>query len=58
MTSREAWVTSELVDLSEATLADTWASENAELLASKQRLLARIDNPKSSFGGYNPQRES
>lgn len=49
-------VQSEMVDLTDASLADTW-SDDKELKAAKKRLLGRVDNPKSSFGGYNPQRD-
>lgn len=49
-------VQSELVDLTEASLADTWSSDG-EMGAAKERLLSRVDNAKSSFGGYNPQRD-
>jgi len=54
--TEEKRVESELVDLGDATLAETWGDDE-ELSAAKRRLLARVDNPKSSFGGYNPQRE-
>lgn len=49
-------VETEMVDLTQASLADAMG-EDPELLAAKRRLLARVDNPKSSFGGYNPQRD-
>lgn len=58
MTARDEMITAEMVDVSDMTLADMRDCLDPEVLAAKQRLLARIDNPKSSFGGYNPQRES
>ena len=54
---RDDSVASELVDLSNTSLGVALSSDDEELAASKRRLLGRIDNPKSSFGGYNPQRE-
>ncbi|MBT1094839.1 hypothetical protein ACWHLZ_22390 [Streptomyces chartreusis] len=51
-------VESELVDLSAIPL-DVWPSldlPSAE--SSMRRLLSRIDDPASSLGGYNPQRDA
>ncbi|MEV0172916.1 hypothetical protein AB0I00_17575 [Streptomyces sp. NPDC050803] len=50
-------VESELIDLSGVPL-DAWPSmslPSAE--GSLRRLLGRIDDPASSLGGYNPQRD-
>ncbi|WAZ22534.1 hypothetical protein STRCI_003794 [Streptomyces cinnabarinus] len=50
-------VESELIDLSGVPL-DAWPSlplPSAD--GSLRRLLSRIDDPASSLGGYNPQRD-
>ncbi|MGW7080301.1 hypothetical protein [Streptomyces sp. BA2] len=50
-------VESELVDLSAVSPADARTLDAALVEASMQRLLSRIDDPASSMGGYNPQRD-
>ncbi|MCX4673148.1 hypothetical protein OG453_42060 [Streptomyces sp. NBC_01381] len=50
-------VESELVDLSGVSPADARTLDAALVEASMQRLLSRIDDPASSMGGYNPQRD-
>lgn len=51
-------VESELIDLSGVPL-DAWPSLPLPPSAdgSLRRLLSRIDDPASSLGGYNPQRD-
>ncbi|MGW6057657.1 hypothetical protein [Streptomyces sp. NPDC055189] len=50
-------VDSELVDLGAVSPADARTLDAALVEASMQRLLSRIDDPASSMGGYNPQRD-
>ncbi|MGW6902816.1 hypothetical protein [Streptomyces sp. NPDC054940] len=51
-------VESELIDLSEIPL-DAWPSlDLSTAQGSMRRLLSRIDDPASSLGGYNPQRDA
>ncbi|GGV28873.1 hypothetical protein [Streptomyces longisporoflavus] len=50
-------VESELVDLGAVSPADARTLDAALVEASMQRLLSRIDDPASSMGGYNPQRD-
>ncbi|MFF3939168.1 hypothetical protein [Streptomyces phaeofaciens] len=51
-------VESELVDLSGVPL-DAWpALDLPSADTSLHRLLSRIDDPASSLGGYNPQRDA
>ncbi|MER5252179.1 MULTISPECIES: hypothetical protein [unclassified Streptomyces] len=50
-------VESELVDLGAVSPADARTLDAALVEASMQRLLSRIDDPASSLGGYNPQRD-
>ncbi|MFC5907674.1 hypothetical protein ACFP3V_10620 [Streptacidiphilus monticola] len=47
----------QLADLTGVDLDTLWELRDAALDASVARMLARIDNARSSFGGYNPQRE-
>ncbi|MEU6674362.1 hypothetical protein AB0Q95_05795 [Streptomyces sp. NPDC059900] len=56
MTEQNA-VESELVDLGAVSPADARTLDAALVEASMQRLLSRIDDPASSMGGYNPQRD-
>lgn len=50
-------VESELIDLSEVPL-DAWPTlQLPPADGSLRRLLGRIDDPASSLGGYNPQRD-
>ncbi|MET7450778.1 hypothetical protein ABZT03_02565 [Streptomyces sp. NPDC005574] len=50
-------VESELIDLSDVPL-DAWPGLNLPSAGdSMRRLLGRIDDPASSLGGYNPQRD-
>ncbi|MFE5142044.1 hypothetical protein ACFRDV_31040 [Streptomyces fagopyri] len=51
-------VESELIDLSDVPL-DAWPLlDLPSASGSMRRLLSRIDDPASSLGGYNPQREA
>ncbi|MEU6761657.1 hypothetical protein ABZ916_03955 [Streptomyces sp. NPDC046853] len=56
MTEQNA-VESELVDLGAVSPADARTLDATLVEASMQRLLSRIDDPASSMGGYNPQRD-
>ncbi|MER6631138.1 hypothetical protein ABT301_23455 [Streptomyces sp. NPDC000987] len=52
-------VQSELIDLGDVPL-HAWPSldlPDADAEGSMRRLLSRIDDPASSLGGYNPQRD-
>jgi hypothetical protein len=50
-------VESELIDLSDIP-PDAWPSLDLRSAGdSMRRLLARIDDPASSLGGYQPQRD-
>ncbi|ODA70725.1 hypothetical protein APS67_005016 [Streptomyces sp. AVP053U2] len=51
-------VESELIDLSGISWDDWPALDLPSAEGSMRRLLGRIDDPASSLGGYNPQRES
>lgn len=51
-------VESELIDLSDIPW-DAWPALDLPAAAgSMRRLLGRIDDPASSLGGYNPQRDA
>ena len=50
-------VQSELIDLGDVPL-HAWPSlDLPDAEGSMRRLLSRIDDPASSLGGYNPQRD-
>lgn len=49
-------VESDLVDLTEVTLADLPGYDDQLLSPTMRRLLQRVDDPESNIGGYNPQR--
>lgn len=49
-------IESDLVDLTEVTLADLPAYDDQLLSPTMRRLLQRIDDPESITSGYNPQR--
>ncbi|MGF7229332.1 MAG: hypothetical protein ACQR33_05110 [Candidatus Saccharibacteria bacterium] len=54
---QESIVETNLVDLSDVDLGEffgTGLSGDETIGASKARLLSQIDDPASSFGGYNP----
>jgi hypothetical protein len=49
-------IESDLVDLTEVSLADLPAYDDHLLFPTMRRLLQRIDDPESVTSGYNPQR--
>lgn len=49
-------IDSDLVDLTEVTLADLPTYDDQLLSPTMRRLLQRIDDPESITSGYNPQR--
>ncbi|WP_433788451.1 hypothetical protein [Actinoplanes sp. CA-252034] len=49
-------IESDLVDLTEVTLADLPTYDERILAPTMRRLLQRIDDPESITSGYNPQR--
>ncbi|MEH1031446.1 hypothetical protein ACWD6L_04840 [Micromonospora profundi] len=49
-------IESDLVDLTEVTLADLPTYDERILAPPMRRLLRRIDDPESITSGYNPQR--
>lgn len=53
----QSGVESELIDLSDASLDSCRSLDAGAIGVSMQRLISRIDDPMSSMGGYNPQRD-
>ncbi|MFE2967608.1 hypothetical protein ACFXKC_28830 [Streptomyces sp. NPDC059340] len=51
-------VESELIDLSDVPLDEWPRLDLPSAQGSMRRLLSRIDDPASSLGGYNPQRDA
>lgn len=51
-----AEIESDLVDLSEVSLADLPALDQQALEPVMGRLLQRVDDPETNVAGYNPQR--
>lgn len=49
-------IDSDLVDLTEVSLADLPTYDDPLLSPTMRRLLRRIDDPDSITSGYNPQR--
>ena len=49
-------IESDLIDLTEVTLADLPTYDERILAPTIRRLLRRIDDPESITSGYNPQR--
>jgi FXSXX-COOH protein len=49
-------IESDLIDLTEVTLADLPTYDERVLAPALRRLLRRIDQPDSSVSSYNPQR--
>lgn len=47
---------SDMVDLTEVTLADLPTCDERILAPTMRRLLQRIDDPEGITSGYNPQR--
>ncbi|HEY8982669.1 MAG TPA: hypothetical protein VIU15_24160 [Streptomyces sp.] len=55
--SEQNSVEAELVDLRRVGPDEILALDTPVMTASMRRLLRRIDDPASSMGGYNPQRD-
>lgn len=56
MSQPAADIESDLIDLTEVTLADLPTYDEQVLAPIMRRLLRRIDDPDSITSGYNPQR--
>ena len=55
--SEQNGVEAELADLRAVGPDEILAVDTPVVAASMRRLLGRIDDPASSMGGYNPQRD-